>query len=49
MDISMNIKYVKSNNQGKNQGRNHIMYKRIIFTKNMPKLGWISQNIPIID
>ena len=33
MDISMNIKYVKSGVKSKNQGKNHIQSKRMIFTK----------------
>ena len=33
MDISMNIKYVKSRVKSKNQGKNHIQSKRMIFTK----------------
>ena len=33
MDISMNIKYVKSGVKSKNQGKNHIQSKRMILQK----------------
>ena len=33
MDISMNIKYVKSRVKSKNQGKNHIQSKRMILQK----------------
>ena len=45
MCIIMNIKYVKSNIEGE---KSHSVQENDNY-KNMPKLGKISQNMPIIE